>query len=157
MIRKLLGDITKVETKYICNAANGIGPMGGGVAAAIKRAGGAEIENEAIATCQETDPMPGDIYVTTAGKLPYEKVIHLVTMKQPGGPTSYEIIERCLQNLVAYCEKHNISEVALPSLGTGVGGLDKKRVAELFKEHLRDSEVEFLVVDIDEEFVGYVS
>jgi O-acetyl-ADP-ribose deacetylase len=155
MIRAVNGDITKLEeVQYICNAANGIGPMGGGVAAAIRRAGGKEIETEAIKVCKEQNPMPGELYVTNAGTLPYKKVIHLVTMKEPAGETSYDIVKTCLEHLVSYCQEHGIQKVALPALGTGVGKLDKTKVADIFKEVLGPvKDIEFIVVDIDQEFV----
>ncbi|KAF0996595.1 macro domain-containing protein [Geobacillus sp. TFV-3] len=158
MIRAMVGDLTKVEgVEYICNAANGIGPMGGGVAAAIRRAGGRVIEDEAIRVCQAQDPQPGDLYVTGAGSLPFRGVIHLVTMKQPAGETSYEIVRLCLEQLVSYCREHGIKKVALPALGTGVGGLDKEKVARLFVEVLGPVEdVEFVVVDIDQAFIDFV-
>jgi O-acetyl-ADP-ribose deacetylase (regulator of RNase III) len=156
VIKAVRGDITKLQdVYYICNAANGIGPMGGGVAAAIRRAGGKEIEAEAIKVCKEQNPMPGDLYVTNAGKLPFKKVIHLVTMKEPAGPTSYDIVKTCLEHLVSYCQEHGIDKVALPALGTGVGNLDKTKVADIFKEVLEPvKDIEFIVVDIDEEFIA---
>ncbi|MGX1901865.1 macro domain-containing protein [Thermolongibacillus altinsuensis] len=155
VIKIVNGDITKLQdVSYICNAANGIGPMGGGVAAAIRRAGGKEIETEAIKVCKEQNPMPGDLYVTHAGTLPYEGIIHLVTMKEPAGTTSYDIVKTCLQNLVAYCQEHGIQKVVLPALGTGVGKLDKAKVAAIFKEVLEPvKDIEFIVVDIDQEFI----
>jgi O-acetyl-ADP-ribose deacetylase len=158
MIRAIVGDLTKVEgVEYICNAANGIGPMGGGVAAAIRRAGGRVIEEEAIRICQAQDPQPGDLYVTGAGTLPFHGVIHLVTMKQPAGQTSYAIVRQCLERLITYCREHGIKHVALPALGTGVGGLDKGKVAKLFREMLEPvMDVEFVVVDIDESFIHQV-
>jgi len=158
VLRAMIGDLTKVEgVEYIGNAANGIGPMGGGVAAAIRRAGGRTIEEEAIRVCQAQDPQPGDLYVTGAGTLPFRGVIHLVTMKQPAGQTSYAIVRQCLERLVAHCREHGIQNVALPALGTGVGGLDKGEVAKLFREVLEPvADVEFMVVDIDESFIRHV-
>jgi O-acetyl-ADP-ribose deacetylase (regulator of RNase III) len=155
MIRAVNGDITQLQdVPYICNAANGIGLMGGGVAAAIRRAGGKEIETEAIKVCKEQNPMPGDLYVTSAGTLPFKGIIHLVTMKEPAGATSYDIVKTCLDHLVAYCRDHGIHKVALPALGTGVGKLDKTKVAAIFKEVLGPvQDIEFIVVDIDREFI----
>lgn len=155
MITALRGDITQVEdVDYIVNAANGKGPMGSGVAGGIRRAGGKEIQDAAFLMCSKSDYQPGDIYVTHAGRLSYKNVIHLVTMKNPGGNTSYKIVEKCLRNLINYCEVANIKKIALPALGTGVGGLDIKKVAEIFKEILGPIEdIEFLVVDIDPLFI----
>lgn len=155
MIKEVIrGDLTKVQgVDYIVNASNALGPMGSGIAGAIRRAGGVSIQDEAFLKCSQVDYQPGDIYVTKAGTLPYKQVLHLVTMKEPGGETSYDVVEKCLENLVAYCEVVGIKKIALPALGTGVGSLDKSKVANIFKEKLTESEIEFIVVDIDPLFI----
>lgn len=155
MIKAFRGDLTKVTgVDYIVNAANGLGPMGTGIAGAIRRAGGQVIQDEATLICSKHNYQPGDLYITTAGRLPYKKIIHLVTMKYPGGVTSYEIVEKCLKNLISYCRLMNIKKVALPALGTGVGRLEREKVAKIFKEILGPVEdIEFLVVDIDPLFI----
>jgi len=158
MLRAIKGDITKQSgVGVICNAANGTGPMGAGVAGAIRRAGGRAIQAEAEACCAARDIQPGELYVTGAGTLPYERIVHLVTMKKPGGTTSYPIVRSCLHALVRYCEEAGVWAVALPALGTGVGRLDPQRVAELFGEVLRPHPtIDFIAVDIDEAFINYV-
>lgn len=158
MIKVHLGDLTKFEgVDYICNAANGIGPMGRGIAGAIKRAGGEEIQRDAYRVCKSQDPQVGDVYTTVAGTLPYKAIIHLVTMKVPGGPTSLEVVVNCLRSLIEYCKNNNIDKVALPALSTGVGGLDKEQVAKIFKAILGTApSIEFNVVDVDTEFINYM-
>ena len=47
------GDITQVSCDAIVNPANSFGYMGGGVAGAIKRVGGVEIEKEASRIIRE--------------------------------------------------------------------------------------------------------
>ncbi|MNR56620.1 hypothetical protein D3C85_1772260 [compost metagenome] len=75
-------------------------------------------------------------------------------MKNPGGPTSYEVVEKCLKNLVAFCHMKNIKRVALPAMGTGAGRLEISKVAEIFKKVLNSTDsVEFVVVDIDPMFI----
>jgi len=60
------GDLTKVEAHAICNPANSLLYMGGGAAGALKRAGGEEIEREAL----KQAPVPvGKAVATTAGRL----------------------------------------------------------------------------------------
>src|SRR5437660_8004179 len=73
------GDITKLEVDAIANAANDRLWMGAGVAGAIKRAGGEEIEREAVAK----GPIAiGDAVATGAGDLPARHVIHAAVMGQ---------------------------------------------------------------------------
>ncbi len=52
------GDITALDVDAIVNAANSQLWMGAGVAGAIKRAGGDEIEREAIATARSPSATP---------------------------------------------------------------------------------------------------
>ena len=155
MITAFKADLTQLtDVDYIVNAANAKGPMGAGIAGAIRMAGGTEIQDAAIVMCSKVDYQPGDIYMTHAGRLSFKKIIHLVTMKNPGGETSYEIVEKCLKNLINFCRVSNINKVALPALGTGIGGLDYRKVADIFKENLEPiDDIEFLVVDINPMFI----
>ena len=76
-IEILKGDITKLEVDAIVNAANNRMLMGGGVAGAIKRAGGKVIEDEAV----KKGPIPiGEALVTKAGNLNAKYVIHAAVM-----------------------------------------------------------------------------
>lgn len=156
-MRVALGDITKVVgVEYICNAANGTGPMGAGVAGVIRRAGGKVIEKDAFRVCKLNDPQEGSLYLTVPGSLPFRGIIHLVTMKNPGGETSYDIVRSCLRSLVQFCRASGIGSVALPALGTGVGGLSPMLVAQIYIQELANIvETDFLVVDINEEFINW--
>src|SRR3954453_23017882 len=83
-------DVTKLEVDAIANAANTELRHGGGVAAAISRAGGPEVQRESA----EKAPIGlGEAVETTAGDMPALWVIHAATMEL-GGPTSADIIER---------------------------------------------------------------
>lgn len=156
-MRALVGDLTRFEADVIVNAANGMGPMGGGVAGALRRAGGQEIEEEAIRVCRETDPQPGDVYVTGAGKLPARYVFHAVTMKRPAERSSVAVVEKCLQSLLSRAREYGIRSMAIPALATGVGGVPKDAVAQAFVRHLAGVEdLEITVVDVDAEFISLV-
>ena len=86
----LQADVTKLDVDAITNAANTQLKHGGGVAAAISRAGGPDVQRES----DEKAPIGlGEAVATTAGDMPARHVIHAATMEL-GGPTSAEIIER---------------------------------------------------------------
>ena len=159
MITAFKGDLTKLNNvDYIVNCANAKGFMSSGIAGAIKLQGGVEIQDSALLICSKHNYEPGDIYLTHAGRLSFKNVVHLITMKNPGGTTSYEIVEKCLQNLINYCRVSKIKKSALPALGTGVGGLNIIKIAEIFKEILEPVEdIEFLIVDIDPLFIYYLN
>ena len=76
------GDITQLEVGAVVNAANNRLWMGDGVAGALKRAGGKEIEAEAV----KKGPIPvGEAVATGAGKLKAKYVIHAAVMAIAGG------------------------------------------------------------------------
>jgi O-acetyl-ADP-ribose deacetylase (regulator of RNase III) len=114
------GDITTVSCDAIVNPANSRGIMGGGVALAIKRIGGAEIEMEA----KLKSPIPvGEACTTSAGSLPCKKVIHAPTMKEPAQKIESNNVEKAVTAAFAVAEKEALSDVAMPGMGTGVGGI----------------------------------
>ena len=114
------GDITKVSCDAIVNPANSRGIMGGGVALAIKRVGGHEIEMEA----KLKSPIPvGEACTTSAGRLPCKRVIHAPTMKEPAQKINPENVKKAVMAAFGIAEKESLSQVAMPGMGTGVGGI----------------------------------
>jgi O-acetyl-ADP-ribose deacetylase (regulator of RNase III) len=135
-IKLYLGDITELEVDAIVNAANNRLWMGGGVAGAIKRKGGKEIEDEAVAK----GPIPvGEAVVTSAGKLNADYVIHAAGMGTDLR-TDERKIREATKNSLLRAEEVNVRSIAFPSIGTGVGGFPVERAAEVMlevvKEHL---------------------
>ena len=83
-------DVTTLDVDAIANAANTQLMHGGGVAGAISRAGGPEVQRES----DEKAPIGlGEAVETTAGDMPSRWVIHAATMHL-GGPTDADIIRR---------------------------------------------------------------
>lgn len=111
-------DITCLSVDAIANAANTMLWHGGGVAGAIARAGGPEVEAESRAVA----PVGlGEAVVTTAGAMPARWVVHAATM-EPGGPTSAEVIRRATAATLRCADDLGARSLALVALGTGVGG-----------------------------------
>ena len=120
-------DVTQLEVDAIANAANTQLAHGGGVAAAIARAGGPEVQRES----DERAPIGlGDAVETTAGEMPARWVIHAATMEL-GGPTSADIIERATRSTLDRAEELGCRSVALVAFGTGVGGFPLDEAARL--------------------------
>jgi O-acetyl-ADP-ribose deacetylase (regulator of RNase III) len=120
-------DITRVAVDAIVNAANTRLWMGGGVAGAIKRAGGPEIEAEAMAR----GPIGvGEAIATAAGRLPCRWVIHAATMAEDL-TTSAEAIEAATRSSLRLADELGCASIALPLLGTGVGGFPVAEAAAL--------------------------
>src|ERR671916_2151659 len=123
----LQADVTKLEVDAIANAANTQLAHGGGVAGAISRAGGPEVQRES----RDKAPIGlGEAVETTAGDMPARYVIHAATMEL-GGPTSAEIIDRATRSTLDRAEELGCRSLALVAFGTGVGGFPLDEAARL--------------------------
>ena len=123
----LEADITGLKVDAIANAANTELLHAGGVAAAISRAGGANLERES----RERAPIGlGEAVETTAGEMPARWVIHAATMKL-GGPTSAEVIGRATSATLQRADELEARSLALVAFGTGVGGFPLEDAARI--------------------------
>jgi O-acetyl-ADP-ribose deacetylase (regulator of RNase III) len=121
-----LGDISQANVDAVVNAANNHLWMGAGVAGALKRAGGVEIEREAVAK----GPVEiGEAVVTTGGSLQAQYVIHAAVMGQDLR-TDQSKIARATRNALIRARDLGVSSIAFPALGTGVGGFPPELAAE---------------------------
>lgn len=122
------GDITKIVCDAIVNPANSLGYMGGGVAGAIKRTGGGEIEEEAVSKA----PIPvGSAIATTAGRLRCKYVIHAPTMEYPAMRINVENVKLATKAALETAFKLGVKTIAIPGMGTGVGGVSADEAAKV--------------------------
>jgi O-acetyl-ADP-ribose deacetylase (regulator of RNase III) len=130
------GDIAAVEADAVANAANDRLWMGAGVAGALKRAGGDEIEREAMAL----GPIPlGSAVATTAGRLPVRWVIHGAVMGQDLR-TDADLVRRTTRSCLELADELGCRSLALPAFGTGVGGFALSDCAQIMVEEARSYE-----------------
>jgi O-acetyl-ADP-ribose deacetylase (regulator of RNase III) len=130
------GDITELRVDAIANAANNHLWMGAGVAGAIKRAGGDEIEREAVAL----GPIAvGDAVATGAGRLPASYVIHGAVMGQDLR-TDADLIRRTTSSCLELADELGLESLALPAFGTGVGGFPLDECARIMVASVREYE-----------------
>ena len=126
-------DITTLDVDAIANAANTQLRHAGGVAAAISRAGGPDVQAES----DERAPIGlGDAVETTAGDMPARWVIHAATMEL-GGPTSAEIVRSATASTLARADELGAKSLALVAFGTGVGGFSLDEAARIEVEEVR--------------------
>ncbi|MGQ4892760.1 MAG: macro domain-containing protein [Candidatus Njordarchaeia archaeon] len=131
IIDVIKGDITEVESDAIVNPANSLLVMGGGVAGAIKRKGGIEIEKEAV----KKAPIPvGEAIATGGYKLKAKYVIHAPTMERPAMRTSKEKARKAALAALKLANDMNLKLIALPGMGTGVGGVSATEGANAIKD-----------------------
>ena len=127
------GDITELEVDAIANAANDQLWMGMGVAGAIKRAGGEEIEREAIG---KGPIATGDAVVTGAGRLRAKHVIHGAVMGQDL-QTTPDLVRRTTRRCLEVAGELGVASLALPAFGTGVGGFALDECARIMVAEAR--------------------
>jgi O-acetyl-ADP-ribose deacetylase (regulator of RNase III) len=127
------GDIATVEADAIANAANDQLWMGAGVAGALKRAGGDEIEQEALAI----GGIPlGTAVATTGGRLRARWVIHGAVMGQDLR-TDADLIGRTTRSCLEVADELGCRSLALPAFGTGVGGFQLAGCARIMVAEAR--------------------
>ena len=130
------GDIAAVTADAIANAANDQLWMGTGVAGALKRAGGGEIEREAMAL----GPIPlGTAVATDAGHLRARWVVHGAVMGQDLR-TSGDLVARTTRSCLEVADELGCHSLALPAFGTGVGGFSLTECARLMVREARSFE-----------------
>ncbi len=126
-------DVTALAVDAIANAANTQLKHGGGVAAAISRAAGPDLQRES----DERAPIGlGEAVETAGGELPARWVIHAATMEL-GGPTSAEIIRSATAATLRRADALGCRSLALVAFGTGVGGFPLDEAARIEVEEVR--------------------
>ena len=134
------GDIAALEVDAIANAANDHLWMGAGVAGAIKRAGGEEIEREAVAK----GPIGlGEAVATGAGRLKTRHVLHGAVMGQDLR-TSADLVRRTTASCLRLADELGAESLALPAFGTGVGGFPLDECARIMVEEAQAYEPDSL-------------
>ncbi len=119
------GDITDMKTDAIVNAANEKLILGGGVAGAIRKKGGPEIQKE----CNEIGGTHvGGAVITTGGNLKAKHVIHAVGPRMGEGNED-EKLKNATLNSLKVADKNNLKSISLPAISTGIFGFPIKRCA----------------------------
>ena len=127
------GDIAAEPLDAVVNAANSVFWMGSGVAGALKARGGQQIEADAMA---QGPVEPGGCVITPGGRLPARHVIHAAVIGQDLR-TSAAVIDRATRGALEIAEAHQLTSIAFPALGTGVGGFPLDECARIMIEAIR--------------------
>ena len=132
-LRVVQGDITKLTTTAIVNAANSSLLGGGGVDGAIHRAAGPEL----LAECQQIRARQGgckvgEAVITGGGQLPAVHVIHTVGPHWNGGQRGEPAkLANCYRNSLQLAADNQLASVAFPGISTGIYGYPKAEAAAI--------------------------
>jgi O-acetyl-ADP-ribose deacetylase len=128
----LQGDLTQQDVDAIVNAANNDLELGGGVAGAIARAGGPQIQAE----CDAIGPIEvGDAAITGGGKLTARFVIHAASMRL-GGRTSAESLRGSTRRSLEIAKDKGLRSIAFPAVGTGIAHFPLDECARIMLEEV---------------------
>jgi len=118
------GDITRITSDAIVNAANSALAGGGGVDGAIHRAGGSAIMRELDEIRLRTGGCPtGSAVATGAGRLPARYVFHAVgPVYRDGRHGEPELLASCYRTALALAEERSVDTISFPAISTGVYG-----------------------------------
>ena len=121
------GDITEVQSDAIVNAANAHLTLGGGVAGAIRRKGGPEIQKE----CNKIGgTFVGGAVITTGGNLKARYVIHAVGPRMGEGDEDQKLKNATLNSL-KLADQNNLQSIAFPAISSGIFGFPIQRCSEI--------------------------
>lgn len=123
------GDIAaQDDLQAVVNAANAQLRIGGGVAGAIHRAAGPELEK----ACRSLAPIkPGEAVITKAFNLPNQYVIHTLGPVYGRDKPEAALLEKCYQNSLKLAEEYEIKSTAFPAISTGAFGYPIQEAAEI--------------------------
>ncbi|AYH06837.1 type II toxin-antitoxin system antitoxin DNA ADP-ribosyl glycohydrolase DarG [Pectobacterium parmentieri] len=140
MIEYRQGDILQAETEAIINTVNCVGVMGRGIALQFKNAYPDNFKAYA-ASCKTKQVVPGKMFVFETGQLTNPRyIINFPTKRHWKGKSRLEDIVAGLDDLVAVIRKHDIRSIAIPPLGSGLGGLDWQDVKPLIESAVQPLE-----------------
>lgn len=138
-IELIKGDITKIQSDVIVNAANSSLLGGGGVDGAIHRAGGSQILEECrTIRNRQGKCKTGEAVVTTAGNLPAKYVIHTVGPVWSGNEEKgSKLLANCYQNSLKLAESLDVKTIAFPNISTGVYRFPKELAGKIAVDEAR--------------------
>lgn len=130
-LRVVEGDLTRERVDAVVNAANGWLAHGGGVAGAILRRAGLDLQLESDAWVDRHGEIPdGGVAHTTAGMLPCKRVIHAVGPVWKGGNRGEEeALRRAVTNALSLAAELGHGDLAMPAISSGIFGFPKELCA----------------------------
>lgn len=137
MIEFKKGDILREDVEALVNTVNCVGIMGRGIALQFKNAF-PENFKDYVTACQRGEVKPGRMWVFKTNGLTNPKyIINFPTKRHWRGKSRIEDIDAGLDALVNEIHSRNIHSIAIPPLGSGLGGLDWSNIRPRIENSLR--------------------
>lgn len=136
MLQYKAGNIFDEDVEAIVNTVNCVGVMGRGLALQFKKTFPDNFKVYAAA-CKRNEVKPGNMFVYTHDTLLNPKhIINFPTKRHWRGKSRMEDIEIGLKDLCKVIKNNNIKTIAIPPLGSGLGGLNWGQVKEAIHRNL---------------------
>ncbi len=146
MIEYKKGDILAEDAEALVNSVNCVGVMGKGIALQFKKAY-PENFTAYVAACKHHQIQPDRLFVYETGALTNPRyIINFPTKRHWRSKSRLEDIKAGLNALSAEIEARQIRSIALPALGSGLGGLEWQKVRSLIEEILGKNESTRVIV-----------
>ena len=143
------GDIFHEDVEALVNTVNCVGVMGRGVALQFKNRFPENFKEYAKA-CKREEVQPGRMFVFKTNMLTNPRyIINFPTKRHWRGKSRMEDIEAGLDDLIQVIRRYDIRSIAIPPLGSGLGGLDWKEVRRRIEDKLQvlDNQVRIIVFE----------
>jgi len=138
MIQFKTGDILREDVEALVNTVNCVGFMGRGIALQFKNIFPENFKSYASA-CKQNKVQPGKMFIFETGQFTNPRyIINFPTKRHWRGKSRIEDIDAGLISLVKEIRLRKISSIALPPLGSGLGGLDWSEVRPRIEAALRE-------------------
>jgi O-acetyl-ADP-ribose deacetylase (regulator of RNase III) len=130
------GDLTDSDAQVLVSSDDCYISMGGGVSAAIRKAGGEAI---ALDAAKKVPAALSGVVVSTAGALPAQYVFHAITMgANPENLGTGVILERTTRRCMQLLRELQLTSIAFPAIGAGVAGFEYEEVAAHMADVIAD-------------------
>ena len=150
MIHYIKGNLFTSNAKVIVNTVNTVGVMGKGIAADFKKIY-PDMFNEYKLQCEDGTI---DIGKLSLYKTPNKWILNFPTKKHWRSPSTVEYIEKGLKQLVRDAIKLQITDIAMPKLGCGNGGLDWEiQVKPIIEKYLKKAPINVSIYDFDKNII----
>ncbi|MDY6939423.1 MAG: macro domain-containing protein [Cyanobacteriota bacterium] len=124
MIDLTQGDILKADAQALVNTVNCVGVMGRGIALQFRKAFPNNFKAYKRA-CDTEQVKPGKMFVCDLNRIYNPRlIINFPTKRHWRGKSRIQDIERGLEDLIEVVRQREISSIAIPPLGCGLGGLN---------------------------------
>ncbi|KFO38292.1 protein mono-ADP-ribosyltransferase PARP14 [Fukomys damarensis] len=127
------GDLTQFPVSAVVNAANEDLKHIAGLAAALSRAAGPELQADCDKIVKrDSRLLPGNAVLSKAGRLPCQHVIHAVGPRWDGheAPRCVYLLKKAVENSLLLAEKHKCRSIAIPAISSGVFGFPLQQCVE---------------------------